>query len=228
MQRNEVIQRLLDLYEAPRYLEIGVDQGVTFHALRAASKVAVDVRFAFDLAAARGDPANAICRYHEMPSDTFFTTTDEGRDRYDVIFIDGLHTFDQTLRDLLHATYVLADGGVIVVDDVLPSTYAASLPDLDLSRRFWQATNNPDGSWMGDVFRLVFFIEDFLTSFSYATVVENHGQTVLWRAPRPAAQPPRTVEAISRLQYVDAIMGRESYRARPFDTIEQELRARRG
>ncbi|WP_174274986.1 class I SAM-dependent methyltransferase [Sphingomonas bacterium] len=228
MERFEVIQRLLDLFPAPRYLEIGVDQGVTFHKLRAASKAAVDVRFAFDLDAARQDPANANCAYFEMTSDQYFTM-DQGRDaQFDVVFLDGLHTFDQTLRDLLHSSYVLAPGGLLIVDDVMPSTYAASLPDLDLSRRFWQATNNPDGSWMGDVYRLVFFIADYMTSFSYATVTENHGQTILWRDARAATAMSRKVETIARLEYVDAVMGREIFNLQPFAVIESVLAEWRG
>jgi len=227
MERFEVIQRLLDLFPSPRYLEIGVDQGVTFHQLRAASKAAVDVRFAFDAAAARQNPANAHCSYFEMTSDHYFTV-DQGRvAQFDVVFIDGLHTFDQTLRDLLHASYVLAPDGILIVDDVMPSTYAASMPDLALSREFWKATSNPDGSWMGDVYRLVFFIADYLTSFSYATVVENHGQTIMWRAPRMASGVARKVETIARLEYVDAVMGAGSFNLQPFAAIEAVLKDRR-
>jgi hypothetical protein len=123
MERSVVIQRLLDLYEAPRYLEIGVDQGTTFHSVHAAAKFGVDVKFAFDLAAATSDIKNHSASYYEMTSDQFFAKTDKSQERFDVIFIDGLHTFDQTLRDLLHASYALADGGIIVVDDVMPTTY---------------------------------------------------------------------------------------------------------
>jgi SAM-dependent methyltransferase len=224
MERFEVIQRILDLFTAPRYLEIGVDQGVTFHNLRAISKAAVDVRFAFDPNAARQDPANANCSYHEMTSDQYFTM-DQGRTaKFDVVFIDGLHTFDQTLRDLLHASYVLAPGGVLIIDDVMPNNYAASMPDLDLSRRFWEATAYPDGSWMGDVYRLVFFVADYMTSFSYATVTENHGQTILWQEARAAIGPVRKVETIARLEYVEAVMGREAFNLQPFAFIESALK----
>lgn len=223
MERATVIQSILNLYEAPNYLEIGVDQGTTFHALQASRKVAVDVRFAFDVAAARSAPAAHNCDYHELTSDAFFATRALSAPKFDVVFIDGLHTFDQTLRDMLNASYVLAEGGTIIIDDVMPSTYAASLPDLDLSRRFWAATNNPDGSWMGDVYKLVFFIRDYLSSFSYATVEENHGQTILWRKSRDTRPDPASVEVISRLQYVDAVMGKAAFQFSPLAGILPHL-----
>ena len=30
VERSDVLQRLLDLFEQPRYLEVGVDEGLTF------------------------------------------------------------------------------------------------------------------------------------------------------------------------------------------------------
>ena len=223
MERATVIQSILDLYKDPTYLEIGVDQGVTFGAVDARLKVAVDVRFAFDLGEARASADASRCEYHEVPSDAFFADRVAAAPKFDVVFIDGLHTFEQTLRDLLNASYVLADGGTIIVDDVMPSGYAASLPDLELSRQFWAATNNPDGSWMGDVFRLIFFIQEYMGSFSYATVEENNGQTVLWKQPRHVSSDPTRIETISRLAYVDAVMGKAAFNFSPLATILPNL-----
>lgn len=221
MQRHEVIQSILDLFPAPSYLEIGVDQGATFHLVRAARKVAVDVRFAFDWQGAARDPANRSCRYVETSSDEFFEARRDDK-RYDVVFIDGLHSYEQVLRDLLNSWSVLAPGGVIVVDDILPSTYAASLPSLDRSREFWTATNNPDGSWMGDVYKLGFFVESFLPALSYATVAENHGQMILWCHPRQAYAS-RSLEDTCRVQFIDTVLQRSVFQIKPFARIIEEL-----
>ena len=223
MLRGDVNQALLDRYNAPAYLEIGVDQGTTFHAVQAARKVGVDPRFAFDVDAARLDALNGNCEYQQMTSDAYFVDVHQSDDLFDVIFIDGLHTFDQTLKDLLNATACLRPGGVIVVDDVIPNTYAASLPDLDLSRRFWAATNNPDGSWMGDVYRLVFFVHHYMPYFRYATVIENHGQMILWRGLRQPSGPKLSVEQISRLQFPDVVLRREIFDLRPFAEIAADI-----
>lgn len=66
-----------------------------------------------------------------------------------------------------------------------------------------------DGSrdWMGDVFRLVFFIQTFLPAFRYAAVADNHGQLVMWRGKRPPElRQDRTVEAVSQMDCKDTIL----------------------
>lgn len=38
--------------------------------------------------------------------------------KFDMVFVDGFHTFDQTLLDCYYATRLLRIGGVLVIDDV--------------------------------------------------------------------------------------------------------------
>lgn len=212
MLRSDVIQRLLDLYPAPAYLEIGVCEGATFHAVRAPRRVAVDPDFRFDIAAAAAEPANAGAAYHTLTSDAWFTGPGRA-ERFDLIFLDGLHLFDQTLRDLIHAIGRLNPGGAIVIDDVLPVSYGASLRNLEESAKFRRMSPGPTEpkAWMGDVFKLVFWIRDYLLDWSYATVGDNHGQLVLWREPRVADVTPLDIEAIARLEYKDVIFRPRAY-----------------
>jgi hypothetical protein len=73
---------------------------------------------------------------------------------------------------------------------------------------------------MGDVFKLPFFIETFLQQFNYATVEENHGQTILWRQVRSAHSiPNRLVEHVARLDYRATILARNSFRIVDLDSI---------
>ncbi len=225
MLRAEVVQALLDLYQEPSYLEIGVCDGSTFHAVSAGRKIAVDIDFAFDLDAARAAVAGQQIAFHQCPSDDYFARI-AGTDRFDVIFIDGLHTFEQTLRDLLNAIGQLREGGVIVIDDVLPHTYAASLPSLEQARAFRASRGITSIDWMGDVYRLVFFLRDFMPGYSFATLLENHGQTVLWRQPRHIAAQPRSVEEVSRLSFADCHLHLADFNVRPFPEIIDLLRAR--
>jgi Methyltransferase domain len=220
-RRAAVIQGILSLFEAPSYLEVGVSRGATFHRVRAARKVAVDPSFRFDVEAARRDHPEAT--YHEVPSDRYFGALIDPGERFDVIFIDGMHTFEQTLRDLLNALLFWRRDGVIVIDDVHPSSYAASVADLDEREAVQQATGDTNAAWMGDVFRLVYFIDTMCQQFSYATTTDNHGQLVMWQE-RRAEVTERSVEGIGRLTYGQAMVARAAFRFAPLDDIVQRLR----
>jgi hypothetical protein len=142
---------------------------------------------------------------------------------FDVVYIGGLHTFDQTLRDLTNAISVLRIGGVIIIDDVLPISYAASIPSLEQSIKLRTLLGDSRGDWMGDVYRLVFFIENYLPAYSYATVQENHGQTILWRGPRRLEAPDHTVAAISQLDFAKAMLSLSTFKQRPMAAILTDI-----
>ena len=224
ISRPQVIQRLLDLFEAPAYLEIGVDQGDTFLPLRAARKVGVDPKFNIlrpdDVAAGAG------LELHEVASDVYFGEIVRPTDVFHVVYLDGLHVAEQTIRDLLNAVMFLSPDGVIVIDDVVPDSYHASLrdtADLALVRGFL-AQRDPrllaDQAWMGDIFKLPFFIRSFLQQFSYATVSDNHGQTVVWRKARAAAEVGLSaLEEVGRMEFKDFVRDRAVLNETPFDEV---------
>ncbi len=223
MLRSEVVQALLGLFESPRYLEVGVHSGETFHAVRAAEKVAVDPAFRFDIAAAAA--ADPTARFHPVTSDDYFLTVCPEDERFDVAFLDGLHTFEQTLRDLMNALARTRPDSVIVIDDVLPSGAAAAIRDHDEFLRLHAAVPGTPDAWMGDVYRLVWFIAVFMPMWSYATVAENHGQLVLWRAPRTQAAAEMTVGAVSRVSYPNVVLTPEMFRVTPFAEVLSAVQA---
>ena len=225
MLRAEVNQGILDLFSNPSYLEIGVAHGETFHAVRAARKVAVDPAFVFDLDAARADPSNSKCTYHQVTSDIYFSDHQPLGEKFDVIFIDGLHTFDQTLKDLMNAILSVNEGGVIVVDDVIPASYQSSISDVGEFMRFLNAIGSMDGTWMGDVYRLVFFVEQYLSLFNYATVAENHGQMVMWRGRRSSTGAYVTkLKSICESQYMDVKLYEGKFNIKPLADIVNDLK----
>jgi hypothetical protein len=200
--RDQVVQSYLDLFENPRYLEVGVSQGLTFHKLKAAEKVAVDPQFQIP-----AEDRQSHAKYHEMTSDHYFDMAAKTRPLFDVIYLDGLHTLEQTLRDLMNALDFLRHDGVIVIDDVVPESYHSSLPDFREFTAVREAVGDTSRSWMGDVFRLVFFVQSFLPRFDYATTSDNHGQLVMWRGSRsPALFQARRVEDIGKMEFRSLIM----------------------
>ena len=221
LSRADVLNAIIGLFESPRYLEVGVWRGDTFHAVRAASKIAVDPRFRFDVVAAKRDNPHA---YAGMTSDRYFSEVIDPNDEFDLIFLDGLHTFDQTLRDLMNALAYIKRGGVIVIDDILPSSYVAAIPDWDIARDVRTRLGIADPTWMGDVYKLVFFIHSFMPQFEYRSVEGNHGQLVMWRKQR-VVEAPRGVREISDAEYATAALNVDVFRFEPLGRIVERMHA---
>jgi hypothetical protein len=133
-KRGEIVQRVLDRLGGRVYLEIGVQSGVCFFKVRAKKKIAVDPRFLIGwkrkLKYILRNPCNLWNTYAEMTSDDFFAT--HGRFLHkrppDVVLIDGLHTYDQSLRDVVNALEYMPQRGVVLVHDCNPSNTAAAEP----------------------------------------------------------------------------------------------------
>jgi hypothetical protein len=212
---------MLDLFSEPSYLEIGVQEGTTFHAVKAKKKIAVDPRFDFDLQNARR--VNTECEYFALTSDAFFGSRRPQDPKFDVIYLDGLHQYEQTLRDVLNATFVLKDKGAIVIDDIRPSSYNASIREQSRADQFRRIINGEDINWMGDVYKLVYFIESFLQGWSYAGYNGNHGQLIMWRHPRPTVVE-RTMETVSALMFEHVLLEQDAYRWSAMDEIVRRMR----
>jgi hypothetical protein len=152
MNRVGVIQAILDKLSAKTYLEIGVRAGETFLPLKARKKMAVDpalvisARRKFDWI--RWNICNIFSEYYLMTSDAFFEEYGPKLERrsLNVVFVDGLHTFEQSLRDVENALRYLNDDGVIVLDDCNPKSEAAANPVRT------QVT------WNGDVWKTIAYL----------------------------------------------------------------------
>lgn len=104
MFRNDIINLLIKKINAKKYLEIGIYKGINFTSINCDYKVGVDP----DL--------NTIATHH-MTSDEFFKQNTE---IFDIIFIDGLHYFEQVLRDIINSLDILNPGGYIICHDMNP------------------------------------------------------------------------------------------------------------
>lgn len=217
-----VLQTFLNFFDEPRYLEVGVAGGGTFHQVEAAYKVAVDPRFRFDWEAEQRDRGPAT-QYHQVTSDTYFGSIVDADQEFDVIYLDGLHTFEQTLRDLNNAVDHLSKGGVILIDDVRPSSYQASLPDIEDFRRVRLHLKDERRAWMGDVYKLVWCIDTFYQNLSYACISNNHGQAVVWRERRESVNDRKAAE-IAELSFSSFVRSKDVLKLRPFGEILNSMR----
>jgi hypothetical protein len=224
MTRDAVLQGMLALFDAPHSLEVGVSQGVTFHNVEAQKKVAVDPVFRFDVEAARKQ--NPSARYHDVTSDAYFASIVDPDERFDVIYLDGLHTAEQTLRDLLNALTYLKPDGIIVIDDVKPSSHLASIPNRPTFAKVREFIGSNSKTWMGDVYKVIFFVDTFLQQLSWRTVAENHGQAIVWRKRRPSVTE-RLISAVGSKNFEDLVLEASVLRVTPYQEIVDEIRTAR-
>ena len=199
---NAVVRRLNWLaraINAKSYLEIGVSTGKTFREVRVKTRHAVDPWFRFDTR----ELADRHTHFYEMTSDEYFTRHITHR-AYDLVFIDGLHTYEQTFRDFCAVLPYTHARTVILIDDTLPRDPYSALPDAQAAAEQSAANGHSLQGWHGDVYKLVFAIHDFFPTLSYATIDRAKGQTLVWREPRRDFKPlTNSHEAISRMTWQD-------------------------
>jgi hypothetical protein len=192
------INHLAKNLSASRYLEIGVRRGATFNAIDIATKVGVDPKFIFNFA----DYQSERVSFFETISDSYFVDQ-AASEKFDIIFLDGLHTFEQTFRDFCNALTCSHERTVVIIDDTVPSNVFSSMNDPQKARLARQKAGKIGGAWHGDVYKLIFLIHDFFPGLSYCTITSNgNPQTFVWRETRCTFKPVfNSLELISRLTY---------------------------
>jgi Methyltransferase domain len=164
MLRTDVIQKIIDKKKALRYLEIGVNNGDNFFPIEVTKKIAVDPSFAFSperkLEWDAKNSCNAAAEYISATSDDFFAQAGATAS-FDVVFIDGLHTYEQSLQDVLNSLEKLNDNGVIVMHDCKPPHLGAACPAKSLKEAEDMQNNDETktpgwtGEWCGDVWKTI-------------------------------------------------------------------------
>lgn len=103
---SQRINRLAEKFGLKTYLEIGVFNGDTFNAVCLPSKTAVDPQFQFNTS----DYEKDNVKFYEMPSDEFFyrSQLEDRVTKYDLIYIDGLHTYEQSYKDFINSNFHIA------------------------------------------------------------------------------------------------------------------------
>lgn len=152
--RTELINFLIKKNSLKTYLEIGVQGKVNFRQIVANRKVCVDP-----------DP-KAEADYI-MTSDDFFA---QNKSQFDLVFIDGLHHYEQVKRDFENALKIISDNGFIVFHDTYPAE--------EIHTRVPRETQ----LWNGDVYRLACELQTY-DGIGFETYTFDHGCTVVWKDP---------------------------------------------
>jgi hypothetical protein len=181
-------------------LEIGVANGRTFVHVDIERKVAVDPKFRFPHASLQSECVNLF----EVSSDQYFSQH-AGTEKFDLIFLDGMHTFEQTFRDFCNSLFHCHDRTLWIIDDTYPSDIHSTIKNQQEALEARKRAGGQGRQWHGDVFKIVFAIHDFFPSLNYCTLGSNgNPQTLLWNQPRTDFRPLlNSLDSISKMTYHD-------------------------
>jgi hypothetical protein len=121
--RYSIIQETINRKNYKSYLEIGCDQDQLFSKIKIEKKIGIDPVFGGTI---------------RDTSDNFFK---KNNIRFDIIFIDGLHEYDQVKKDIKNSLLFLNDYGVIFLHDCMPMNFIS------------QAVPRARALWNGDVWK---------------------------------------------------------------------------
>ncbi|MDN5941006.1 MAG: class I SAM-dependent methyltransferase [Nitrospira sp.] len=194
--RTTVIQRVIAAAGAQQYLEIGVERGINFFQVEVAQKFAVDPAFKIPGGAHDFDGH----RFFETTSDQFFESVppDIAERGIDIALIDGLHSYEQALRDVEHCLKYLNPNGLIVMHDCLPASEAEAAPTMELARK----TTGFQGQWTGDVYKAIVHLRARRPDLFVAVLDCDHGIGLVKQG-EAESRISEEVEKVRRLSFAD-------------------------
>ncbi|MFT4733894.1 MAG: hypothetical protein ACI97P_002337 [Arcticibacterium sp.] len=163
MNRIELIQQVFKNTNFEYYLEIGCRKGRSFLPIVAKHKIVVDPSFAIPILRKLRwiylVPENTNNQYFEEESDTFFEKRKNLIKQLDVVLVDGLHTFRNSLNDVLNSLKYLNENGIIILHDCLPPNKAAATPTkLFPTKKERKAIDGWTNQWCGDVYKSIIYL----------------------------------------------------------------------
>ena len=148
--RSVIIQNIINDKKYKNYLEIGCDRDENFSKIKIENKTGVDPLQGGTL---------------RMTSDNFFIKNNKN---FDLIFLDGLHTYEQTIKDIDNSLKILNKDGVIIIHDCLP-------------KKIWnQIVPRIYGHWNGDVWKAIVHSRTYSSADTY-TCIADHGLGIIFK-----------------------------------------------
>jgi len=154
MTRTEIINSLIKKNNFKNYLEIGVNTpsqpGYNWVGVEVETKHGVDPN---------------VDTTFRMTSDEFFEN--HIYQKYDIVFVDGLHLEEQAYRDIINSINNLTPNGVVVVHDCNPIT--------EITQRRERASD----AWHGDVWKAIVRLRTERSDLSIHTVDTDEGCAIV-------------------------------------------------
>jgi hypothetical protein len=167
MNRIKLIRELISKENFQTYLEIGTNKGESFFPVRCKHKLAVDPGFQIPVHQAIKwyiqNPVNFRNRYFKLTSDDFFKKNEELLKQLgpvDISLVDGLHTYEQSLKDVLNVLKYLDNRGIIVMHDCYPPDETAATPAASIDEAKKILKDAYKNAWCGDVWKTIVYLKE--------------------------------------------------------------------
>lgn len=193
MTRIEVLNAIIKKKDVTNYLEIGVNRGKCLFNIKGPKRrFAVDPYFNFNLwkkiRACIINKENFKNEYFEVSSDAFFLKNDHLLLEYklDLTFIDGLHTYKQSLKDTLNTLKFLDESGVVVLHDCNPQDRLAAYPATSIDEARKDLENHTDWKniWNGDVWKTIVYLRKNRPDLTAFVLDTDHGLGFVFKKKR--------------------------------------------
>ena len=209
LEKEAIINECLKQIGGENYLEIGVRHGTSIKLIRAKRSWGVDPKITLS-----NHPVKYFVKYilafltgtrfFQMTSDHFLSTQKRLLKKHgiDVALIDGLHTHEQTLKEVLCCLTYLKKGGILVLHDCNPSTPTMAYPAASFEDV--AALNLPDWTlaWCGDVWKTIVYLRSFRKDLSVCVLNCDYGVGLI-KVGQPESMLKLSAEDIKRLSYED-------------------------
>lgn len=209
MKKEQIAQAVLERIGGQTYLEIGVRRGRSFAPIAARRKIGVDPKLPLGRiervrhALARRLGARSPL-WFELTSDAFFRDQTHvlGEGPIDVALVDGLHTYAQALRDVLHCLDHLSPQGVVLMHDCNPTTAAMAHPAASVDAARSLGLPGWDERWCGDVWKAVVHLRSLGADLRVFVLDCDYGVGVVTRGV-PESRLGYSADEIAALSYAD-------------------------
>ncbi len=220
MTRSDVIQAILDKINGKRYLEIGVNRRENFDKIIVKEKIGVDPVYLHSnkylSRLFRWFPL--LCSFHRLfkkgKGEEYFQTTSNrffedhaqwlASHPIDVCFIDGLHTYVQSLDDVLNCLKYLSGSGAIVIHDCCPTDATMAHPAGSIDEAAKMNLPGWTGCWCGDVWKTVVYLRSHCRDLRVCVLDTDCGAgTGIVTRGEPVDMLTYSKEEIERMTYKD-------------------------
>jgi hypothetical protein len=219
MNKLTVIQEIINKKNAKNYLEIGIYKGGNFLPIKCNTKIAVDpnpvIPIEKKLKWYTLNPGNFSGKYFKTTSDNFFASNTAllKEKPIDVAFVDGLHTYQQSLKDVLNILKFADENAVVLMHDCNPETEASAYPSDTFEYAKTAGIKDWKGQWCGDVWKAVVDLRVNRTDLDVCVLNCDYGLGVVTRKKKERNFAPLNLggRTIDSLSYPDLEKNRKEY-----------------